>query len=239
MTAAFVRLLYLVRARLSGYLGGILFYCFWRCYWWRERRLELAHAPDPPIEPIYDSERALLIQEIIGFKNPGRILEAGFGYGQNISILKSLLPKSPYVGIEIDFERVHAVRSLYPSDPGLLIDLFNADMCHLPFPDNAFDTVFVAAVLLYIPDNRIADAVSELYRVSGDRLVFLEQHIETAGTQKVSYPGSSRSYYLRNYEMLFHHAIPHAGVRSVSIPNKRWVSEQWKEYGRIFILHKD
>jgi SAM-dependent methyltransferase len=54
------------------------------------------------------------------------------------------------------------------------IDIVEADITDLPFPDGAFDRVFVSHVLEHVPDDQAA--VRELHRVLDTRGVLVAQH---------------------------------------------------------------
>ncbi len=238
MYAFLLRVLYSLFQIVPEAVSSFLFRFFWSLYWWRERRTELAFAPDPPEEPVKGSERAVFIEEIVGKEPPGNILEIGFGYGQNIGILKELLPGVSYTGVEIDFERVFAVDVQYRADAVKTINLLNADILSLPFSDESFDTVIVAAVLLYFPGDTLKGVLLELFRVARRRIILLEQNTTGLDERIERYDNRAGEYYLRDYCLIAEELFPENQIKKNPVKNKRWISEKWREYAEVIVISK-
>ena len=109
-------------------------------------------------------------REWLGARAEGRVLEVAIGTGRN-------LPHYPadvaVTGVELS-PAMLAIARQRAAALGLAVDLHPGDAEHLPFPDEAFDTVVCALSLCTIPDP--ASAVSEMKRVlvPGGRLLLLD-----------------------------------------------------------------
>ncbi len=87
---------------------------------------------------------------------PARVAEIGVGPGVVGDMLRATYPGCEYVGIDID-------RSLFPS--------VCASVEALPFANASFDATFCCQVLEHLPFDRFSVAISELKRITSQRLV--------------------------------------------------------------------
>lgn len=86
-----------------------------------------------------------------------RVLECGCGPGGIIRQLNR--PRWQLTAIDINTRHLVKARS----DVGAAVNWLQADIEHLPFRDQAFDLVYCAGVLSYLPDD--AAAIAEIARV--------------------------------------------------------------------------
>lgn len=233
-----LNLLYTITPYLPSTLTNILFRIFWNKYWKEERKKELLFAPDPPPEEIVNSERAIFIEQVFGKKKPERILEIGFGYGQNLGIIKELAPEITYVGIELDFERIQGTKHHYSKGFFHNLELIQGDIRNISLKDNSFETVIVSAVLLYLSGKDVKQALKEIFRVTKNRIIILEQATEKLEELILPYPDGENKYYIRNYAKEISEICPGACSQKIEIPNKRWLSESWKDYAEVLIVNK-
>jgi SAM-dependent methyltransferase len=104
----------------------------------------------------------------IGFSGLGKVLDAGFGFGQWLLPLATL--NSSVTGIEFSQVRFDAVGRLigkeYPN-----LDIYRGTVEEMPFPDNSFDGIFSYSVILCTDYRK---TLAEFYRVlkPGGKLYF-------------------------------------------------------------------
>ncbi|HMO18966.1 MAG TPA: class I SAM-dependent methyltransferase [Oligoflexia bacterium] len=240
-----LRALYLVPKRFLN-LRKFAWALYWHFFWWLERIEEKRFSKEAPDSKISGSERAVLTETVFGIdvSPPESILEPGFGYGQNLGLLRSLLPDSKIVGLEKDFFRIESVRdSLIFDTKESNLELVAGDIVHLPFQDSSFELVLCSAVLLYLSEEGALKAIKEMYRVSSRRIILLEQH--RSGEKEDFFSPENKftcfSYYIRDYLDLISKAKPEAISQTVfkSVPAPRWLSEKWMEYATVIEIVKD
>lgn len=100
--------------------------------------------------------------EALGFRELGRVLDAGCGIGQWTRALAETNPG--VVGLDRHPGRVALARRLLAADPGAggRADVLVGDLLALPFRAAAFDAVFCYGVLMLVDASR---ALAELARV--------------------------------------------------------------------------
>jgi ubiquinone/menaquinone biosynthesis C-methylase UbiE len=86
-----------------------------------------------------------------------RVLDAACGRGFVLNFLREVSECS-LVGQDLEYQYV---RLAHGQLADRAVRLLNGDLCHLPFPDHAFDKVILAEVLEHLPDDRagLAEAV--------------------------------------------------------------------------------
>jgi ubiquinone/menaquinone biosynthesis C-methylase UbiE len=80
------------------------------------------------------------------------ILEAGCGVGAQIRIIAPANKGSQFISIDISHESVESARTMAASLGISNVSFQQADIFHLPFPDNHFDHIFVCFVLEHLPN---------------------------------------------------------------------------------------
>jgi ubiquinone/menaquinone biosynthesis C-methylase UbiE len=110
-----------------------------------------------------DSERARLVAQAehwrFGLINDGtttieagtRLLEVGCGTGAVLAVLGEEFPGARLHGVDIDANQLESARA-YLTTAGIEADLTEADAHALPFPDAAFDHVWMMWVLEHLRD---------------------------------------------------------------------------------------
>jgi len=83
--------------------------------------------------------------DYINPKENEKILEFGFGTGQNIIILKQRFPESDVQGVDID-PKIKSIAEYKLNKTGIEAPLFLYDGNKLPFEDNSFDKVYSSLV---------------------------------------------------------------------------------------------
>jgi SAM-dependent methyltransferase len=101
------------------------------------------------------------------------VLEVGVGTDPWISSFD--LPKTRFVGINVDEDSVRAARSNFPEGR---FDLLGPDLL-FPYEDEYFDLVFSVTFVNYCPEPAKRTLLSEMWRVTrpGGRLLFLEDFV--------------------------------------------------------------
>lgn len=103
-----------------------------------------------------------------------RILDVGCGAGAvELRLSRLRVPQITLFGIDLVVERA-VIAERTTDGHNLRASFAAADGCHLPFPDNIFDSTFCVAVLQHIP--QAADALREFARVTrpGGRILAVE-----------------------------------------------------------------
>lgn len=214
---------------------------FWRFFWYLERRLETIELGKKGTS-LLGSERALLIQEVLYRLYNPRILEVGIGYGQNISVLVELLPQEHIYGIDLKQTRIEETRHFLSQHGISQVMLSEGDGRRLEFDNDSFDVVFTSAVMLYLTYADAKRMLSELLRVSRQRVVLLEQHRAQEKNLSLSGGVTGEDYYVRDYHMLISEVLSDlnmsAHLKMLNVPNPRWQVESWKDSACVFVIEK-
>jgi ubiquinone/menaquinone biosynthesis C-methylase UbiE len=109
-------------------------------------------------------------REWLGARAQGRVLEVAIGTGRSLPFYPA---GADVTGVDLS-PAMLAIARQRAAELGLDVDLHTGDAEHLPFDDEAFDTVVCALSLCTIPDP--AAAIGEMKRVlvPGGRLLLLD-----------------------------------------------------------------
>jgi ubiquinone/menaquinone biosynthesis C-methylase UbiE len=125
-------------------------------------------------------------QTILQNLTPNKVLDVGCGTGHLLECcdrnLKAIVSPSFY-GVDLNQYLITNASQRFPS-----YQFEVADATHLPYPDETFDLVYIAAVLAHVPN--AMDILKEMVRVTkvGGAIAVLDQDFETA----VLYPGDKQ-----------------------------------------------
>ncbi len=102
----------------------------------------------------------------------GRILDCGVGTGRNIAYYPS---GAEVVGVDLCPGMLTRARRR-AGRLGRRVELVEADVCEMPFPDGSFDAAVATFLFCVLPDEVQAAALREIARVvkPGGRIVLLE-----------------------------------------------------------------
>ncbi len=120
---------------------------------------------------------------------PKRVLEVGCNASQNLLTIHSMDPRVEIFGCDVA-----------PVGSNAEIDVREASVYNLPYPDNFADVVFTLGLLTHIPPQDADRAVSELIRVSSEYIVIRED-AEILGDG--SYQGEPNAVFTHDYQALF------------------------------------
>lgn len=101
-----------------------------------------------------------IVNPLVGEK----ILEFGFGTGQNLILIKQRQNDILVEGVDID-PKIKAIAEYKLQKNKLDIPLYLYDGIHLPFEDNTFDKIFSSLVFHQLDANSKLNCLKELYRV--------------------------------------------------------------------------
>jgi ubiquinone/menaquinone biosynthesis C-methylase UbiE len=107
--------------------------------------------------------RNRLIKEVKP-KEEEKILEFGFGTGQNLIIAKRINPKTNFIGLDID-PKVKRIAEYKLTSKRINIPLVLYDGITFPFESNTFDKVFSSLVFHQLDTQTKKHCLSEIYRV--------------------------------------------------------------------------
>lgn len=199
---------------------------FWFFNWYVQELKEAKELGFKSKIPIRGSERATLIETLLSSED-NTFLEVGFGYGQNLHILKEFIESENLFSLELNKERVLATKENLPDLPYSLGDI----VC-LPYQDKSIDVVFTSAVLLYLNYSDVQKALLEMMRVARNRIVILEQ--ECSGEdQELSGGVVGGTYWVRDYQKLLRDLSPISTINLVNIIHPRWPIESWETMGVV------
>lgn len=204
---------------------------FWFLHWYFEELKEAKQLGFKSKIPIRGSERATLIETLLSSEDE-TFLEVGFGYGQNLHILKEFIgPKNLY-SLELNTERILVTKETLPD-----LTFSSGDITNLPYKDQSIDVVFTSAVLLYLNTNRVSIALAEMMRVAKKRVIILEQ--ECSGEdQELTGGVVGGTYWVRNYQKLFSTMEGVSKITPIRISHPRWPIESWEAMGVVLEVEK-
>ena len=133
--------------------------------------------PRTPFEKYFRDKllRKINLQEVKGLS----VLEVGCGIGDLLKAAAQYKPKELY-GTDQSVTAIEIAQRYLENIP---VDLSVAPVTKLPFPDAAFDIVYVLFELQYLNDEEMETAVDEVCRVSREKVVLVE---ETAPSKSVA-----------------------------------------------------
>jgi SAM-dependent methyltransferase len=199
---------------------------FWCLYWYGEELKEARELGFKSKIPIRGSERATLIETLLSGEDK-TFLEVGFGYGQNLHVLREFISSENIFPLELNKERVLATKESLPDLPYSLGDILS-----LPYQDKSIDVVFTSAVLLYLNSSDVQKALLEMMRVARKRVVILEQEC-SGDDQELSGGVVGGTYWVRDYQKLLRDLSPTSTISPVNIKNPRWPIESWETMGLV------
>lgn len=135
------------------------------------------------------------------------VLEVGANVGINLSALRRILPDARIAAVEPNPTACEALRQS-PSK----IEVHEASAYKLPFEDKSFDLVFTNGVLIHIPPDKLATAVSEICRVSKTFVLCSEYFSHKP--EEIAYHGRQGLLWKRDFGSFYLDTVPGLKVRS-------------------------
>lgn len=99
------------------------------------------------------------------------VLDAGCGFGRVIELILDNFDVENIAGIDLSPQQIENARKYVKSSR---VQLSTGTIYDLGMPDNSYDLVIAASVLMHIPFNKIEKAIAELVRVSKRHIVNLD-----------------------------------------------------------------
>ena len=159
---------------------------------------------EPMQRAIYPQHRWIL-QKLIEVK-PKKFLEIGCGFGRNIKYIAENYPyKLKIIGVDFsDSMLVNAKKYLGKiQTKNKKIELVKANVINSPFPDSKFDVVLSHGVLMHIKPDNIKNVVSELFRVTKNYAIVIEQNDKLNPLRQKPYQKINFYTFTYPYEELF------------------------------------
>lgn len=105
---------------------------------------------------------------------PENILEVGCGFGRNIRFLvDNKFPAEKITGIDISSTMIKQAKKYLVNKK---VKLIEADIVNLPFRENEFFLTLSHGVLMHVAPKDIDKAVREIFRVTKDYFICVEQN---------------------------------------------------------------
>jgi len=221
--------------------NNIIWKHYWKRFWEREHEIEKEQMGQFAQESqVKGSERAELIETIAAQSPFESLLEVACSCGQNFFTIAPMFPEVSFSGIDRDKKAVEEGRALLSKNNISNVELAVTDARDLSmYEDNSFDLLISCAFMLYIWPDDVESVLKEMFRVTKRKIIIMEQHqphpdrnqkyIGTYYNFKQSYPG----YWLRDYQELFKKYVDEDRVKIKSIPNPRFITEQWSKYASL------
>lgn len=140
-------------------------------------------------KPAHEAQETALM-EVVGRKHVSSILEVGCGDGRIGKLLTTRWPSAEYVGLDISHTLIAEARRTLPEDAVLV----EADLYDLETEEKA-DLVVAVELLMFLPPDRVEDAVLRLAGWSGRHVYTVDWDVPLT---KTIAPGQ----YLHDYEAL-------------------------------------
>lgn len=227
----------------------IIRWFYWRWFWGQEAE-KIRREGGGQDQPLWGTERAVLVEQLCEFLPCETVLEVGCGYAQNAHILAPLFPEVKFLGIDPSEERIRGASELLGEAKLGNVSLSVGGVEDLSsFADGSFEVVMTSACLLYISPMRIEAAVTELLRVSSKALVILEPQTDEISEEAIYgqffAPGENdvSGHYVRNYKQLVM-AISKKGeaqklvVSLHPVRSPLWQTESWQDNGCVTSIIK-
>jgi pseudaminic acid biosynthesis-associated methylase len=157
-----------------------------------------------------------------------RVLEVGCNRGHNLRTVQELLGEGTEIfGVEPNPYALSLARS--SSDK---ISAVPGNIYDLPFKDGYFDLVFTTGVLIHIPPTRLAEAISEIARVSRRYILAVEYYAEE--DTSINYRGHEDLLWKRNFLKHYEANVPGLSLKGTG----DWDKEEWLDRGRWWLMEK-
>ncbi|GLW65542.1 methyltransferase type 11 [Actinomadura rubrobrunea] len=118
---------------------------------------------------------AALLHSDTAYPDGSRVLEVGCGVGAQTVHLVAHSPGAHIVAIDVSEESLERARARLAAErPGARVEWHRADLFDLPFPDAAFDHVFVCFVLEHLRDPALALAGLRRVLAPGGTITVIE-----------------------------------------------------------------
>ncbi len=232
---SFLRRVYrLVDARLDqSILGSVWQYGKWRFTYAFRRNNRVPAFEDLIRQP----HRGALVDTVVNMRGVGSLLEVGCGRAANLYLLSRAMPGLLLRGVDISSTAIAQGSAELKARgvTGVHLELGSSEAL-TAFESHSMDLVVADAVTMYIPPQRISQALSELLRVARLGIVLGAWHCEVSdGCEPYRYDEGAWVY---DYRRLL---APYAGLTlsSVRYPDGAWSNERWKRYGALLIARHE
>jgi pseudaminic acid biosynthesis-associated methylase len=146
--------------------------------------------------------RAPAFRTMVGGLVIASALEVGCNRGHNLGALRHVLgPAADLAGIEPNAYARQLGREAEPSSR-----IVDGTAARLPFPDDAFDLVFTAGVLIHIPLPDLQDVLRGIHRVSRKYVLAIEYFSEEDTV--IPYRGHDNLLWKHNFPQYYLRAFP-------------------------------
>lgn len=158
------------------------------------------------------TSRADIFKEIISgiFPNHSaiRVLEVGCNRGHNLialTLASNSMSDDTRIGINPVGIEPQKKLCRWPN-------IINGNCYNLPWGVPCFDLVFTSGVLIHIPPEKLADALSEMNRVSKKYILMIEQEAESETPKNYRDFEDKAGFWARPYGDIFHSQFPETNL---------------------------
>ncbi|MEK7208950.1 MAG: pseudaminic acid biosynthesis-associated methylase [Patescibacteria group bacterium] len=174
----------------------------------------------------YGSSRSVMNREFLSGRDISTIFEVGCNIGNQLSLL-SQMGFNNLTGIEINARAVKTAKKRLPN-----ANIIQGSALALPFPNNYFDLVFTAGVLIHIRPGDVEKAMAEIHRVSKRYIWGFEYFAPIR--EEIIYRGHKNRLWKTDFARLYRDLFPDLML----LQEKRYQYSTDKNIDSMFLLEK-
>ena len=219
------------KSRLMDLAGPWLGTRVWERHW-RNRAYVPVDEPSP--QNVDHPFRHWFLSSLSRFEPIDTVLDFGCGSGVAAQVLAETYPDVRALGIDISSPSILQGRRRLKElglDDRITLEVGGTEAL-ADLPDDSYDVVISAGVLLYVGPDKIEETARHMGRIARKGIGMMEFHDPSFGPRG----RHSRDGWARDYDTLFREASSPADVEVVKVPVEVVPAGRWPQYGyRVLI----